>query len=63
MTIISKYVALKNYIPMGLPKEDDFEININSFKGSLDLSHLNRGIYFIKASSNSGLIHKKIILN
>jgi len=26
MTIISKYVALKNYIPMGLPKENDFEI-------------------------------------
>jgi Putative NADP-dependent oxidoreductases len=26
MTIISKYVALKNYIPTGLPKEDDFEI-------------------------------------
>ena len=29
-----------------------FEIKINSFKGSLDLSHLNRGIYFVKASSN-----------
>ena len=40
-----------------------FEIKINSFKGSLDLSHLTRGIYFVKASSNSGLIHKKIILN
>ena len=40
-----------------------FEININRFNGSLDLSHLNRGIYFVKASSNSGLIHKKIILN
>ena len=40
-----------------------FEVNLNSFKGSLDLSHLNRGIYFVKASSNSGLIHKKIILN
>ena len=26
MTIISKYVALKNYIPTGLPKESDFEI-------------------------------------
>ena len=26
MTIISKYVALKNYIPTGLPKEEDFEI-------------------------------------
>ena len=26
MTIISKYVALKNYIPTGLPKETDFEI-------------------------------------
>ena len=25
MTIISKYVALKNYIPTGLPKEEDFE--------------------------------------
>ncbi len=26
MAIISKYVALKNYIPAGLPKETDFEI-------------------------------------
>ena len=26
MTIISKYVALKNYIPTGLPKVEDFEI-------------------------------------
>ena len=26
MAIISKYVALKNYIPTGLPKESDFEI-------------------------------------
>ena len=26
MTIKSKYVALKNYIPLGLPKEIDFEI-------------------------------------
>jgi NADPH-dependent curcumin reductase CurA len=26
VTIISKYVALKNYIPTGLPKETDFEI-------------------------------------
>ena len=26
MSIISKYVALKNYIPTGLPKETDFEI-------------------------------------
>ena len=26
MAIISKYVALKNYIPTGLPKETDFEI-------------------------------------
>ena len=26
MTIISKFVALKNYIPTGLPKETDFEI-------------------------------------
>ena len=26
MTIISKYVSLKNYIPTGLPKEEDFEI-------------------------------------
>ena len=25
----------------------------SSFKGSLDLSHLNRGIYFVKASSKS----------
>ena len=39
------------------------EYNINSFKGSLDLSHLSRGIYFIKGLTNSGLIHKKIILN
>ena len=28
MTIISKYVALKNYIPTGLPKETDFEIKL-----------------------------------
>ena len=40
-----------------------FENNINSFKGSLDLSHLSRGIYFIKGITNSGTIHKKIILN
>ena len=26
MSINSKYVALKNYIPLGSPKEDDFEI-------------------------------------
>ena len=26
MTINSNYVALKNYIPVGLPKENDFEI-------------------------------------
>tara|TARA_S200000501_G_scaffold120195_1_gene113013 strand:- start:375 stop:1382 length:1008 start_codon:yes stop_codon:yes gene_type:complete len=26
MSMISKYVALKNYIPLGLPKETDFEI-------------------------------------
>ncbi len=26
MSIRSKYVALKNYIPLGLPKEEDFEI-------------------------------------
>ena len=26
MAVISKYVALKNYIPTGLPKETDFEI-------------------------------------
>ena len=26
MTVISKFVALKNYIPTGLPKETDFEI-------------------------------------
>jgi len=36
---------------------------INSNKGKLDLSYLNRGIYFVKAFSNSGIIHKKIILN
>ena len=39
------------------------EYNINSFKGSLDLSHLSRGIYFLKGFTNSGLIHKKIIRN
>ena len=26
MGVISKFVALKNYIPTGLPKETDFEI-------------------------------------
>ena len=30
MAIISKYVALKNYIPTGLPKETDFEIKSKS---------------------------------
>ncbi|MDG1440424.1 MAG: T9SS type A sorting domain-containing protein, partial [Flavobacteriales bacterium] len=39
------------------------ENNINSYKGKLDLSYLTRGIYFVKAFSNSGIIHKKIILN
>ena len=39
------------------------EYNINSFKGSLDLSHLSRGIYFLKGFTSSGLIYKKIILN
>ena len=32
-------------------------------QGSLDLSHLTRGIYFIKGITNSGTIHRKIILN
>ena len=27
MTINSKFIALKNYIPIGIPKEEDFEIN------------------------------------
>ena len=40
MAIISKYVALKNYIPTGLPKETDFElkskeISINEEKNIL----------------------------
>ena len=26
MNITCKYVSLKNYIPLGVPKEDDFEI-------------------------------------
>ena len=26
MSVVSKYVSLKNYIPTGLPKETDFEI-------------------------------------
>ena len=39
------------------------ENKINSFNGNLDLSNLNRGIYFIKVFTKSGLIHKKIILN
>ena len=39
------------------------EYNINSFKGSLDLIHLSRGIYFLKGFTSSGLIYKKIILN
>ena len=25
MTINSKFIALKNYIPIGIPKEEDFE--------------------------------------
>tara|TARA_Y100000385_G_C13019631_1_gene605551 strand:- start:88 stop:1386 length:1299 start_codon:yes stop_codon:yes gene_type:complete len=39
-----------------------FENYVNNFKGSLDLNHLSNGIYFIKAFTNSGSIHKKIIL-
>ena len=26
MTIVSKYIALKNYVPIGLPAEENFEI-------------------------------------
>ncbi len=26
MSVVSKYVSLKNYIPTGLPKDTDFEI-------------------------------------
>ena len=37
MTIISKYVALKNYIPTGLPKEEDFEIKSKT----LELDEIN----------------------
>ena len=40
-----------------------FENYVNKFKGSLDLNLLSNGIYFIKAFTNSGTIHKKIILN
>ena len=32
MTIISKYVALRNYIPVGLPNENDFEIKSKSLE-------------------------------
>ena len=39
-----------------------FENYVNTFKGSLDLNLLSNGIYFIKAFTNSGTIHKKIIL-
>ena len=39
MTIISKYVALKNYIPIGLPKEEDFEIRSKTLE-SVSYTHL-----------------------
>ena len=29
MVYTSKYVALKNYIPIGIPKETDFEMEID----------------------------------
>ena len=32
MSVVSKYVSLKNYIPTGLPKETDFEINQKKFQ-------------------------------
>ena len=32
MTKTCKYVALKNYIPQGLPSEDDFEIKTKEIK-------------------------------
>ena len=33
----SKYIALKNYVPMGLPSEDDFVIK----EQEIDLSNNN----------------------
>ena len=37
MSITSKFVALKNYIPTGLPKETDFEIKTKEI--SLDTNN------------------------
>ena len=37
MPVISKFVALKNYIPSGLPKETDFEIKTKEI--SLDTNN------------------------
>ena len=36
MTIVSKYIALKNYIPIGLPAEENFEIK-SAIKAKLAL--------------------------
>ena len=42
MTIKSKYVALKNYIPLGLPKEIDFEIKSRALEIKIILSENDR---------------------
>ena len=39
----SKYVALKKYVPMGLPSEDDFVIN----EQEIDLSNNNLSLIHI----------------
>ena len=60
MTIISKYVALKNYIPTGLPKEDDFEIKSKT----LELDETNN-IHVLNGPSGQkshALIKKSVYL-
>ena len=52
MTKTCKYVALKNYIPQGLPSEDDFEIKTKEIKlnnkNNLDKKNVLRQIRRIK---------------
>lgn len=46
----------------GLGKLKILKQNINQTKISIDVSNFDKGIYFIKASNNSGVINKKIVI-
>ena len=37
-----------------------YQFEINDIKGSIDLSDLDNGIYFLRLKTNEGTINKKI---